>query len=376
MTTIGIVKESQNEETRVSATPDTVKKFISLGFEVLVESGSGFGSLISDEDFKNVGAKIVDSKKSFGADCVFKVGCPSENEIKLLKDSAILIGSIDPFLNLKSMKALSRKKVTSIAMEFLPRISRAQSMDSLSSQSNIAGYKAVLMAADHLAQIFPMMTTAAGTLSPARVVILGAGVAGLQAIATARRLGARVEVSDIRPETKEEVESLGGKFIEVESEEDNSGEGGYARQVSEDFLKKQREILTQRISVSNCVISTALVPGKKAPVLITKDMVSKMKPGSVIVDMASANGGNCELTKPGENVEINGVQILGPKNIPALTPVHSSAVYAKNILNLFTHMLKEDKVNLDIEDEILGPMIVTHAGEVVEKRIKDAMEGR
>ncbi len=376
MVTIGIVKESGSGETRVSATPDTVKKFISSGFEVLVESGCGSGSLISDEDFKKAGAKVVDKKKSFGADCVFKVGCPSEDEIKLLKDSAILIGSIDPFLNLKRMKLLAARKVTAISMEFLPRISRAQSMDSLSSQSNIAGYKAVLMAANHLAQIFPMMTTAAGTLSPARVVILGAGVAGLQAIATARRLGARVEVSDIRPETKEEVESLGGKFIEVDSDEDNSAEGGYARQVSEDFLKKQREVLTQRISVSNCVISTALVPGKKAPVLITKEMVEQMKPGSVIVDMASANGGNCELTKPGTDIEFNGVHILGPKNIPALTPVHSSVVYAKNILNLFTHMLKEGKVNLDLEDEIVGPMMVTHSGKVVEERIKNVMEGK
>ena len=376
MVTIGIVKESKKGETRVSATPDTVKKFIAMGFDVLVESDAGSLSLISDADFKNVGAKIVDRKKAFGADCVCKVSCPDESEIKLLKDSAVLIGSIDPFLNLKSMKSLAVKNITALAMEFLPRISRAQSMDSLSSQSNIAGYKAVLLGADHLGQIFPMMTTAAGTLSPARVVILGAGVAGLQAIATARRLGARVEVSDIRPETKEEVESLGGKFIEVDSEEDNSAEGGYAKQVSKEFLAKQREVLTERISVSNCVISTALVPGKKAPVLITKDMVEKMKPGSVIVDMAAANGGNCELTKPGSTVSHKGVSILGPENIPALVPLHSSTVYAKNILNLITHMMDKDEKNIkvDSKDEIVGPMMVSADGNIVEERIKNAME--
>ncbi len=376
MVTIGIVKESKKGETRVSATPDTVKKFIAMGFDVLVQSDAGSLSLISDADFKNVGAKIVDRKKAFGADCVCKVSCPDEPEIKLLKDSAVLIGSIDPFLNLKSMKSLAVKNITALAMEFLPRISRAQSMDSLSSQSNIAGYKAVLLGADHLGQIFPMMTTAAGTLSPARVVILGAGVAGLQAIATARRLGARVEVSDIRPETKEEVESLGGKFIEVDSEEDNSAEGGYAKQVSKEFLAKQREVLTERISVSNCVISTALVPGKKAPVLITKDMVEKMKPGSVIVDMAAANGGNCELTKPGSTVSHKGVSILGPENIPALVPLHSSTVYAKNILNLITHMMDKDEksIKVDSKDEIVGPMMVSADGNIVEERIKNAME--
>ncbi|MBD61585.1 NAD(P)(+) transhydrogenase (Re/Si-specific) subunit alpha [bacterium] len=376
MVTIGIVKESKKGETRVSATPDTVKKLIAMGFDVLVESNAGSLSLIDDAAFKNVGAKIVDRKKAFGANCVCKVACPDESEIKLLKESAILIGSIDPFLNLKSMQSLTDKKITALAMEFLPRISRAQSMDSLSSQSNIAGYKAVLLGADHLGQIFPMMTTAAGTLSPARVVILGAGVAGLQAIATARRLGARVEVSDIRPETKEEVESLGGKFIEVESEEDNSAEGGYAKQVSKEFLAKQREVLTERISVSNCVISTALVPGKKAPVLITKGMVEKMKPGSVIVDMAAANGGNCELTKPGSTIDHKGVSILGPENIPALVPLHSSTVYAKNILNLITHMTDKDEksIKVDSEDEIVGPMMVSMNGNIVEKRVKNAME--
>jgi NAD(P) transhydrogenase subunit alpha len=364
MVTIGIVKESKKGETIVSATPDTVKKLIAMGFDVLVESNAGSLSLIDDAAFKNVGAKIVDRKKAFGSNCVCKVACPDESEIKLLKESAILIGSIDPFLNLKSMQSLTDKKITALAMEFLPRISRAQSMDSLSSQSNIAGYKAVLLGADHLGQIFPMMTTAAGTLSPARVVILGAGVAGLQAIATARRLGARVEVSDIRPETKEEVESLGGKFIEVESEEDNSAEGGYAKQVSKEFLAKQREVLTERISVSNCVISTALVPGKKAPVLITKGMVEKMKPGSVIVDMAAANGGNCELTKPGSTIDHKGVSILGPENIPALVPLHSSTVYAKNILNLITHMTDKDEKSIK----------VSMNGNIVEKRVKNAME--
>ncbi|MBC8515047.1 Re/Si-specific NAD(P)(+) transhydrogenase subunit alpha [bacterium] len=374
MATIGVPNEQGENEFRVSINPDGVKRLLAQGHKVVVEKGAGEAAGALDRSYEEIGATMGGASDAWGSEVVLTVGPVGKAKLKLLTKGAILIGSIDPFLNLKMMDALAKAGITAMAMEFLPRISRAQSMDTLSSQSNIAGYKAVLMAADKLPRIFPMMTTAAGTLSPARMVILGAGVAGLQAIATARRLGARVEVSDIRPETKEEVESLGGRFIEVDmEEEETSGDGGYARAVSDEFLARQREILSERIAAADAVVTTALVPGRKAPVLVSKEMVEGMKPGSVVVDMAARNGGNCELTSPGETVVHQGVSILGPTNIPALVPVHASQVYARNLVTLLAHMTTEGVVGVETDDEIVGPMVVTKGGEIVESRIKEAM---
>lgn len=367
------MRETAAGERRVSVTPETVKKMVAAGHEVVVEAGAGVAAGFLDTVYTEAGASIGDP---LGAEVVLAVQGPAADALGAIPSSAVLVGLLDPFLRPDAVRALASSGCTALAMEFVPRTTRAQAMDALSSQSNIAGYKAVLLAANALGKIFPMMTTAAGTLSPARVVILGAGVAGLQAIATARRLGARVEVSDIRPETKEEVESLGGRFIDVPLDEDTSGEGGYARQVSDAFLERQRQILTERIAAADAVITTALVPGKRAPMLVSGEMVSGMRPGSVVVDMAAVTGGNCALTRPGEEVVAEGVTILGPTNLPAEVPQHSSAVYAKNLLNLVNHMTGEEgALAVDREDEIVGPMVVTAGGAVVEERVKASLEG-
>ncbi|MCH7494026.1 Re/Si-specific NAD(P)(+) transhydrogenase subunit alpha [bacterium] len=374
MAEIGIPKETLPGEGRVAATPDTVKKFAALGHGVVMEAGAGQGAGLDDEQYAAAGATITDRDGAWGAQLVLSVRGPSVEAVPLLAEGGVLIGLLDPFLQPNQVRALAAAGATSLAMEFVPRISRAQSMDALSSQSNIAGYRAVLLAAAALQRVFPMMTTAAGTLSPARVVVLGAGVAGLQAIATARRLGARVEVSDIRPETKLEVESLGARFIEVETAGETTGEGGYARQVSDEFLARQRQVLTERIAAADVVIATALVPGKRAPVLVTEEMVGGMRTGSVVVDMAASNGGNCALTVPGQSVVRHGVTILGPTNLPSEVAAHSTQMYARNLLNLVAHMTGEEGFVVDGDDEIVGPMLVTRGGEVVEQRVAAALE--
>lgn len=375
MARIGIPKETAPGEGRVAASADAVKKLVAAGHELVVERGAGLGACATDEEFAAAGAAIADRAAALGAELVLVVGGPAADEVSQLAEGGVLIGLLNPFLQPDLVRALAARGTTALAMEFVPRISRAQSMDALSSQSNIAGYRAVLLAAAALPKVFPMMTTAAGTLSPARVVVLGAGVAGLQAIATARRLGARVEVSDIRPETKLEVESLGAKFIAVEAGEETSGEGGYAREVSDEFLARQRELLAERIAAADAVIATALVPGKRAPVLVTEEMVAGMRPGSVVVDMAASNGGNCAITEPGQSVVSHGVAILGPTNLPAEVATHSTQVYARNLLHLVLHMTGEEGFAVVGDDEIVGPMTVTRGGKVVEPRVAAALEG-
>lgn len=377
MTKVWIPKERSAGESRVAATPETVKKMVAAGLEVRVEAGAGETSFYTDKAFEKAGAEIVaDGAAAWAeADVVLKVGSPSESEAGSVKPDAVLVAFMEPDRNVEAVKALSGGRVSTLAMELIPRITRAQSMDALSSQANIGGYKAVLLAASRLSRYFPLLMTAAGTIPPARVVIVGAGVAGLQAIATAKRLGAIVEVSDIREAVKEQVESLGGRFIELPMQETGEGEGGYAKEMTEDFLRQQREILKEHIAASDVVITTAAIPGRPAPRLVGADMVEAMRPGSVIVDLAAERGGNCELTKPGEEVVHNGVLILGPMNVPASVPHDASMVYARNVLDLLLHMVEEGKVAVDPEDEILSATLLTHGGEIVHKPTAESIQG-
>ena len=377
MLNILIPKEIKDGETRVAATAETVKKLVEMGAEVVVEASAGKLSYISDDDFKQAGAKVEkDVKKAFAnSDIVLKVNQPVKNELSMVKDGSIWISSMVPQVELDSIKKALDKKITLFSMNLIPRISRAQKMDALTSQSNIAGYKAVLLAAEKLGKFFPLLMTAAGTIQPAKVVVLGAGVAGLQAIATAKRLGAQVEASDIRPVVKEQVESLGGKFIEVEPDENAEDEGGYAKAASKDYLKRQAEEVKKRIKVADVVISTALIPGRKAPVLITKEMVKSMKPGSVIVDLAVEMGGNCELSECNKTVVKEDVIIVGEPNIPATVPVHATEMYAKNIFNFVSCMIKDKKLNLDMEDEVIAKSLVVKDGKVIFEPVKELIGG-
>lgn len=372
MTLIFIPREASGEP-RVAATPETVKKLVQNGFEVHIEPGAGAGSYITDADYEASGAKAQNSLAN--ADVIAKLHPPTEQEVSSMKEGALLLSFLWPYGNKALVESLASRKVTSYAMDLIPRITRAQKMDALSSQSNIAGYKAVVMAADHSPKLFPLLMTAAGTIRPAKVVILGAGVAGLQAIATARRLGAIVEVSDIRPAVKEQVQSLGAKFIEVETEENLETEGGYAKEVSADFLKKQQAVVREHIVGADVVITTALVPGKQAPRLISDDMVRDMKEGAVIVDLAAEQGGNCSLTEMDKVVTKEGVTIIGKCNIAATLPVHASDMYAKNILNAFSDIGSEGAINLDFEDEVVLGAVVTHGGEIRNEKVLEAYKG-
>ncbi len=376
MPTIFVPKETVEDETRVAAVPETVKKLVKEGFLVTVEAGAGAGAHISDAEYQEAGATVgSDVASMYGAaDVILKLHPPTREEAGLIKEGAFLASFLFPFNNPELVEQLRAGKVTAFAMDQVPRITRAQSHDALSSQANIAGYKAVLMGADRLGKLFPMLMTAAGTIKPARVVILGAGVAGLQAIATAKRLGAVVEVSDIRPAVKEQILSLGGKFIEVETTENMETEGGYAKEVSEDFLKKQREVVDKHMREADVVIGTAAVPGKPAPKLISAAIVEQMRDGSVIVDLAAESGGNCELTVPGETVVKHGVTIIGTRNIAGLIPVHASDVYARNLLHVMQNVSKDGELNIDLEDEINDGSIVVHAGEVRKAELAEAMK--
>ncbi len=380
MTTLFVPKERRAHEHRVAATPETVEKLTALGLSVVVERGAGDGAHILDKAFEEAGAQLADggpdSWKS--ADLVLKVAAPAAredgvDEIDLLASGSTLIGLLAPYADLERVEQLAQRGVTSLAMELIPRITRAQSMDALSSQANVGGYKAVVLAAERLGRYFPMLMTAACTIRPARVAILGGGVAGLQALATAKRLGAVVEVSDIRPEVKEQVESLGGRFIDLPEMESGEGEGGYARAVGEDFLTKQREILTQHLKTADAVITTAQVPGKKAPVLLNRQMIEAMKPGAVVVDLAAEQGGNCELTKVGEEVDAEGVKILGPINLPATVALDASNVYARNILHLVELLTSEEGLHLDPEDEIVAGALLTRDGEIRHSRVREQL---
>jgi NAD(P) transhydrogenase subunit alpha len=375
-----IAKEHAAGESRVAATPETIKRLVKEGIEVVVESGAGEGAYLLDERFQSAGARII-TDLTFewaNADAVFKVAPLAGNE-KLAKDEAaalkpgaLVIGFLQPYRNLPMVKTLAAGRVSSLAMELVPRITRAQSMDALSSQANIAGYKAVLIAASRLGKYFPMLMTAAGTIPSAKVVIMGAGVAGLQAVATAKRLGAVVWVSDVRPAVKEQVESLGGKFIDLPIQESGEGHGGYAKEMSKEFLAKQQAIVKEHLHSADVVITTALIPGKQAPRLVTADMVQGMRPGSVIVDLAAEQGGNCELTLADQEVVRHRVIIIGHTNLPSTMPYDASTLYARNVLELALLVLKGGKLNLDRNDEIIKGALLTHDGQITYSPIVEA----
>jgi NAD(P) transhydrogenase subunit alpha len=366
MVTIFVPREQRAGETRVAATPDTVRRMVKQGLEVRVERGAGTGASYPDADYEAAGARLLDDPAEgwSGADAVLKINAPEPGEGAGLRSGALLIALLAPHQNLELVRRLAEGGVTSFAMELVPRITRAQSMDVLSSQASIAGYKAVLLAATRLGKYFPLLMTAAGTIPPARVVVMGAGVAGLQAIATARRLGAVVEVSDVRAVVKEQVESLGGKFIELPEMPSGEGTGGYAREMGEEFLRRQRAIVKERIAASDVVVTTALVPGRRAPVLVTADMVEAMRPGSVIVDLAVEQGGNCELSQAGQEVVHQGVLILGPANLPATLPHDASNLYARNVLAFFQLLYKDGAIRVDAADEVVAGTLLTHGGKV------------
>jgi NAD(P) transhydrogenase subunit alpha len=368
MPQVFVPKEVVEGETRVACTPETAKRYVKEGFDIVVESEAGKHAHFTDDHYRDAGATIVagaEAESAWGsADIVFRVYPITPEEASKIREGAILIGFMSPHKNLDSVRILRDRKVSTMAMELVPRISRAQSMDALSSQASISGYQAVLMAATYLDKYFPLLMTAAGTIQPAKIVIMGAGVAGLQAIATARRLGAVVEVSDIRPAVKEQIESLGGRFIDVPMDESGEGEGGYARELTPEQLKAQQEIVRKKVVAADAVITTALVPGRPAPKLITKDMVEEMREGAVIVDLAVEQGGNCELSKHGEVIVEHGVTIIGYPNLPAATPADASLLYSRNILALLLSTLSEGEVVLNLEDEILDGVLLTHNGEV------------
>ncbi len=379
---IGVAGEVKAGERRVALTPDTVKRLVDSGHDLYVEAGAGKEAYFPDEAYREAGAKIVREASSLWgrADILVKVNPPTRrkrgHEIDMLREGAILIGFLNPLGDPEMVQRLAERRVTAFSMEMIPRVSRAQSMDALSSQASVAGYKAVLLAAGALAKFFPMLTTAAGTMRPAKVFVLGAGVAGLQAIATARRLGAVVEAFDIRPAVREEVESLGATFVQVELGEETEAEGGYAKEVSEAARQRERELIAERIAASDVVIATAQVPGRRAPVLVTKEMVAEMGKGSVIMDLTAEQGGNCELTKPGREIVYNGVTIFGPLNLPSSMPVHASQMYSKNASALLEYIVREGEIHLDFDDDIIDGCCVTHDGVVRHQAVREAIAGR
>ena len=373
MTKILIPTETNPGERRVSATPQAVKKLKTLGCDIYVESAAGKLSGFSDLSYEESGGEIVNSSDLNiweEADIVFCVQPPSENSLNKLKKGAILIGLLNPYGNRNLLNVINSNKISTLSLELLPRISRAQSSDVLSSQANIAGYKAVLLAASELDRYFPMLMTAAGTVQPAKVVILGGGVAGLQAVATAKRLGAIVFVSDIRPAVKEQVESLGAKFIELpEIDEKTAESGGYAKAVTPEFLSKQRSTLTKYLSEADVAVCTAQVLGKKAPVLIDSKMLEKMRPGAVVIDLAVAQGGNCEGTKPNETIICNGVKLIGAGELPSSVPYDASTLYAKNLTSLVTPFIKNGVINLDKEDELISGCLLSDEGVILQNKV-------
>lgn len=373
---IGIPKEIFAGETRVALVPPHIKGIIKKDHEVLVETGAGQNAGFADDEYKKEGAQIIkDAKELYSlSDVIMKVQPPGSEEVDLLKENSVYIGFLSLFKDSSILEVFKQENITSFAMDFIPRITRAQSMDALSSMATIAGYKAVLIAADHLPKLFPLLMTAAGTVPPAAVLVLGAGVAGLQAIATAKRLGAKVEAFDPRPAVKEQVMSLGARFVEMEQEEDVETAGGYAKEQSKDFLQREQEAIANRLPKTDVVVTTAQIFGKASPILITEDMVKMMKPGSVIIDIAAEQGGNCQLTKPGETVEKHGVKIFGTVNLPATMPVDASQLYSKNITNLFSLLVAEPDKFPDFEDEIVKGACITHKGEMVNTFLKERLK--
>ena len=378
---VGFVKETFPDERRVALVPAVLPSLTKAGCEVVMESGAGESAGYPDSTYTDKGARLVERAEVFKtADVLFQVRGFGANpeygraDVDQLRKDQVVVAAFEPLTAHAEVKAVAERGATLFALELVPRITRAQSMDILSSMATIAGYKAVLLGAQYLPKMFPMMMTAAGTLKPARVFVIGAGVAGLQAIASSKRLGAKVEAYDVRPAVKEQVESLGGKFVEMELETGTSEDkGGYAKEMGEEFYRKQREMMLRVVAEQDVVITTAAVPGKKAPTLITTEMVKAMPPGSVIVDLAAERGGNCELTRPGEVVVEHGVTIVGPTNLPATVPYHASQMYAKNITTFLLNMVKEGKLELNMEDEVVAKSMVTRGGEVVNGRVREAM---
>lgn len=365
---IGIPAETRPGETRVAATPETVKKLVAAKHQVVVQSNAGVSSSITDEAYTAAGAQIGSAADALGADMVLKVRAPGPEELAMMRPGSVLIGMLNPF-DTENTAVMAQHGLSAFALEAAPRISRAQSMDVLSSQANIAGYKAVMMAANTYQRFMPMLMTAAGTVKAARVVVLGVGVAGLQAIATAKRLGAVIEASDVRPSVKEQVESLGAKFIEVpyetaEEKEAAEGVGGYARPMPASWLERQKVEVAKRVALADVVITTALIPGRAAPVLVSEEMVQAMKPGSVIVDLAAAQGGNCPLTEADQTVLRHGVLLIGETNLPALVAADASALYARNVLDFLKLILTPEGLRVDLEDDIVAACLMTHQGQL------------
>ena len=379
---VGVPKETSSNERRVALVPAVVPMLSRIQVDTLVQSGAGTEAGFPDQLYAEQNAQIAKSREEVfdSADVVLQVRGPGANtdagkgDVALLKPGQILIALLDPLNSLESARELAEKGVTAFALEMVPRISRAQSMDALTSQATIVGYKAVLLGAEALNKIFPMMMTAAGTITPARVFVVGAGVAGLQAIATAHRLGAVVQGYDIRPDVKNQVESLGAKFVQIELETEGAeATGGYAQAMGEEFYKRQRELLATVVADSDVVITTAAVPGRKAPILITEEMVKGMSPGSVIVDVAAEGGGNCELTRPSETIEEHNVTIMGPTNLASSIPLHASQMYARNQLSFLRNIVKDGELNLDMSDQITRESLLTHSGEVVNNRVREML---
>ncbi|MBV5260235.1 Re/Si-specific NAD(P)(+) transhydrogenase subunit alpha [Synechococcus moorigangaii CMS01] len=373
---IAVARETIAGERRVALTPDQVARLVKKGWEIAVEAGAGEGSLIPDTAYTEAGATVVGDRLSLwqGANILVKVAVPTEEEVALLPEGAMVASLLNPLGQPEIIQRLAAKNITALGMELIPRTSRAQSMDVLSSQAGVAGYKAVLLAAAALPKFFPMLTTAAGTIRPAKVFVIGAGVAGLQAIATARRLGAIVEAFDIRPAVKEEVQSLGAKFVEVQLEEETATAGGYAKEVSEDSKQKSQALISDHVATADVVITTAQVPGRRAPVLVTDAMIARMQTGSVLVDLAGEQGGNCEGCVAGQETKVHGATIIAPINLPATVPIHASQMFAKNMATLLQLLIPGGEINLDFTDDILDSVCVTHQGEIRNQRVKDALQ--
>ncbi|HJP71253.1 MAG TPA: Re/Si-specific NAD(P)(+) transhydrogenase subunit alpha [Candidatus Limnocylindria bacterium] len=376
---IAVPRETAEGETRVALTPQIAGQLVADGIEVLVQAGAGEASSNLDDAYSDAGATIVpDAAALYGqADVVLRVGRPSDEEIEMLKEGTVLIGTLGTLAKPELAQKLAKRGVTAISMDAIPRITRAQSMDTLSSQATVGGYKAALMAAERLPKFFPLLTTAAGTIRPARGIVMGAGVAGLMAIGTAKRLGAVVEATDVRPVVKEQVQSLGGTFIEVEMTEEEKAKaetaGGYATEMSDDYKRRQAELIAERVKEADFVITTALIPGRPAPKLVTEEMVKSMKPGSVIIDMAAEMGGNVEGTEPNKEVVKHDVLIVGYTNLPATMPGSATQMYAKNLQTLIKHLVSDGKLELDFDDEITRGATITHGGKVVHEATAKAL---
>jgi NAD(P) transhydrogenase subunit alpha len=368
-----VPRELADDERRVAATPDTVRALVALGAKVRVERGAGSGARLTDESYEEAGATLVDTSDAAGVSVVLRVGPPTLAEVQGLPRGSVLVGFVAPHRNPEVVRALAEGGVSCLAMELVPRISRAQAMDALSSQANVSGYRAVLTAAAQVDKYFPLLMTAAGTVRPAEVVILGAGVAGLQALATARRLGAIVHVSDIREAARDEVSSLGGRFIDLPQAGDQADAGGYAKELGEDLLARQREVLTERLSRASVAITTAQIPLRPAPLLITRAMVEAMPAGAVVIDLAAADGGNCELTDPTRVIEHAGVRIVPGQGLASSMPAEASALYARNVAAIVKLLVKDGGLRVDLEDEVIAGTLMTHDGSVVNERVASVL---